>query len=305
MLKMNGVILVRRRIKWFLTKLHCLPDDVFLRLAYWLETGRKLDLRKPITFCDKLSHIKLHGGTKRYAPLVDKLAVRAFVTKTVGAEHLIPLIASYTRPEHIVWHELPDRFVVKCTHGSHCGIMVTDKARFDTAWAVKRLNKWLRTNWYWFGREPPYRAVPPRIVIEEMLGDGITQPINYKIMCFDGEPEIVQLHKRSGPTRTIDFFTAWGDRLNMRKSGIPNSIGLPNAVPAIDRRKLQDMLPVARQLARATGAPYVRIDLYHEQGRVWFSELTFFDSAGFRDFQPLEVNKKLGDMIKLKEGIRA
>lgn len=291
---------MRHKLKWLLTKLHWLPDTAFLYFAYWLETGRKLNLRQPVTFCDKLNYLKLHGGTSRYAPLVDKLAVRAFVSKTIGEEHLVPRIASYTTPEHIAWHELPDRFVVKCTHGSHCGFTVTNKTRFDTTLASIRLNKWMDNNWYWFGREPPYRAIPPRIVIEEMLGDGFTPPTDYKFMCFDGEPEIVQVHKRSGGSgriQAIDFFTAFGQPVDMQKAGFPNSTH-----PGINREKLRDMLPIARKLANATDAPYVRIDLYREQGKVYFSELTFFDSAGFRDFLPLEVNKKLGDMIKLKGG---
>ncbi len=290
-----GVRAVKRALKWVLSKQHWLGDRAYLYLRYFLETGKRLELARPVTFCDKLNRLKLDTSPGRYAPFVDKLAVRALVAKAVGREHLVRLLGVYARPEHIAWHELPDKFAVKCSHGSHCGIAVTDKARLDIPRAVRRLDKWLHTNWYWYGREGPYRAIPPRILVEEWIGDA-GAPVDYKFMCFGGEPEIVQVHKkdRRPNAHTIDFFTAYGQPIAMRKQGFENS-----AVPGISRKKLKDMLPIARTLARETGAEYVRVDLYHERGQVWFSELTFFDSAGFRGFCPEEANKKLGGMIRL------
>lgn len=285
----------RNKLKWLLTKLHWLPDPTFLRWGYRLETGRRLELDNPVTFNDKLNWLKLHGDTERHALLVDKLGVRGFVAATIGHEHLVPLICQYARPEDVLWDALPDKYVVKCTHGSHCGIVVNDKRNADKSDMIKRLNKWMGRNWYWHGREPPYKHLKPRIIVEQLLGDGVTPPEDYKIMCFDGEPEYVQVHRRDGRQTTIDIYTAYGDRvIGAGKVGYANVRSL-----YIDRRKLRDMLPIARALAKATGAPYVRVDLYHEGGRVYFGELTFFDSAGFRDFYPPKLNVEMGHLIKL------
>ena len=284
---------MRRRLKWLLSKFHWIPDATYHRWAYWLLTGRRLNLDRPVTFNEKLNWIKLHGSTHLYAPLVDKLAVRNFVARVVGVQYLVPMINSYETPL-LTRFMVVDRCVVKCTHGSHCSIAVNSRAHVDTCAMANQLRRWMITNWYWHAREPPYRAIPPRIIVEELLGDGITPPVDYKVMCFGGEPEVVQVHRRRGTETTIDFYTAYGARLDWRKTGYGNS---PS--PYIERSKLQDMIPVARALARETGAPYVRVDLYHEGGRVYFGELTFFDSAGYRDFEPAKVNAELGAMIDL------
>jgi len=301
---------MRHRIKWLLTKLPWLPDEPFLRWAYRLETGQRLNLTEPVTFCDKLNWLKLYGDTERYAPFVDKYAVRDIVARVAGPQYLIHMVGLYARAQDIPWDMLPERFVVKCTHGSHCGIAVTDKARLHTRDAAGLLNKWLHTSWYRYGREPPYRGIKPRVMIEEMVADDALAhwfpPIDYKFMCFHGEPRIVQLHRKfwrdvcPAPPPSIDFYSKTGERLDMRKAGFRNGITAPGT-SGIDRDKLADMLPLARKLARATGAPYVRVDLYHERGQAWFSEITFFDSAGFRLFLPVEANVTLGEMIRLEE----
>lgn len=290
-----GVITIKHRLKWLLTKMRCLHDATFHRWSYKLETGRRLELDHPTTFNDKLNWIKLHGDTERYAPLVDKLEVRGFVSRVIGHEHLVPLIGQYTRPKDIPWDALPDMYVVKCTHGSHCGIVVNDKRNADKWEMTARLDKWIRRNWYWHGREPVYRNLKPRVIVEEMLGDGVTPPEDYKFMCFDGEPEYVQVHRKDGKQSTIDLYTAYGELLpGAGKVGYANS-----KAPHIDRAKLAAMVPIARNLARAVGAPYVRIDLYHVGGKVYFGEITFFDSAGFRDFYPPKLNVEMGEKINL------
>jgi hypothetical protein len=285
-----------RWIRALLMRLHFLPDAVYLRLAYFFATGRILHLKNPRTFNEKLNWLKLHGVGAGYARFVDKLAVRTFITKTIGAEYLPGYLSVHNQARYIDWFSLPDKYIAKCTHGSHCSILCRDKKAFDYIAATEKLEGWMRTNWFWYGREKPYKILDPRVIIERLVADN---PINYKIMCFHGEPEVVQVHKKVDGKQTIDFFVAYGERIEAKKKGFDNS-----TYPWIDKAKLKDMLPIARKLAHTIGAPYVRVDLYHEQGRVWFGELTFYDSAGFKGFEPHSFDIWLGEKIHLpKKGL--
>ena len=284
------------RITRALGMLHCIPARWYLTVAYWLETGRWIDWDKPETFSDKLQWLKLYGGTQRYAHLVDKAAVRDWVAQLIGREYLVPSLGAYDRPEQIPWHALPDRCVIKCTHGSHCGIVLDGKAPPDRQAVIRKLRKWQRRNWYWFGREPAYRDLAPRILIERYLG-GDDPPDDYKIMCFSGRAEVVQLHRKSGRETRIDFFDRNGVRIDMRKPGYRRSQRLE--IPHCDLAKL---LPVAERIASAIDVPYVRVDLYLVRGQVYFGEVTFFDSAGFRPFEPEAAEAWLGSLIDIRRG---
>lgn len=270
---------------------HFLPSGMFLRMAYLIETGHILHLKNPRRFNEKLNWLKLHGGVEQWSGYVDKLEVREHVRSVIGKEHLVPLLAQYDNVDEIDWNALPERFVIKCTHGSHCGLICTDKSSFDTTESERKLRKWMRRNWYWVGRETPYRAIRPYIMVEEFIGDDYPAQ-DYKLMCFGGVPRVIQVHTKRGGETAIDFFDPSGQKLDMRKNGYPNS-----PLEWIDPDKLHALLPVAEKLA--AGFPYVRIDLYLHHGQVFFGEMTFFDSAALRECEPEPVNGWLGDMIVL------
>lgn len=274
-----------------LSMLHFLPSGVFLLLAYLNETGHVLHFKNPRRFNEKLNFIKLCGGAEEWSRFVDKLEVREHVRRVVGETHLVPLIAQYDSVDEINWSALPERFVIKCSHGSHCGLICTDKTNFDTAYAEARLRTWMRRCWYWVGREAPYRSLKPRIMVEQFIG--VDHPAqDYKLMCFDGVPRIIQVHTKRDGAASIDFFNLFGQKLEMRKKGYPNS-----PMEHIEPGAICSLYPVARMLA--TGFSYVRIDLYLHGGQAYFGEMTFFDSAALREFEPDPVNVWLGDMIAL------
>lgn len=282
-----------KRSTRLLSILHFLPSGAFLRLAYLLETGNTLHLKNPRRFNEKLNWLKLYGGAEDWGRYVDKLEVREHVRHIIGNEHLVPLIAQYNSVDEIDWAALPDRFVIKCSHGSHCGLICTDKATFEIAEAETKLLKWMRRNWYWVGREIPYRTIKPRIVVEKFIGDDHPAQ-DYKLMCFGGVPHIIQAHTKRDGIASIDFFNLSGQRLEMCKKGYQNS-----PMESIDPGAIRLLYPVA--LTLAAGFPYVRIDLYLHQGQVFFGEMTFFDSAALREFEPDPVNVQLGDMIALPD----
>ncbi|MEG1516594.1 MAG: ATP-grasp fold amidoligase family protein [Clostridia bacterium] len=128
-------------------------------------------------------------------------------------------------------------------------------------------------------------------MVEQFIGDDAPAQ-DYKLMCFGGLPRIIQVHTKRDGRATIDFFNLVGQKLEMRKKGYPTS-GMERLDPSV----IGKLFPIAKKLA--AGFPYVRVDLYMHDGHVYFGEMTFFDSAAFREFEPEPVNVLLGDMIAL------
>ena len=162
-----------------------MKDESFLKLQFYLKLGRKLELKKPVLYDDKLQWIKLYDRKEIYHSFCDKIAVRDYVKKKVGAKYLIPEICHVDKVEDIPWDELPDRFVIKCSHGSSCNIICRDKSALDREQAIEKLNGWMKRDWFDLSREWPYKGVKPRILIEHFIeNDTGDVPYDYKIMCF-------------------------------------------------------------------------------------------------------------------------
>lgn len=144
--KLLFCILGKRKIFFWL------PDIIYLRIAYFIEMGRKLDLEKPVRYSEKIQWVKLYDRKEIYPILVDKIKVRHYIEETIGSEYLIPSYGDFDEPEDIDYDLLPEAFVIKCNHASSTNIICTDKSELDIRHANKLLKKWMKLNWYWYGR---------------------------------------------------------------------------------------------------------------------------------------------------------
>lgn len=283
-----------RRITRILGMVHIIPDAAYLKLAYRLEFGEDLNFADTVTLNQKLQWLKLNGAMQRFSDLADKWKARGHVRRVLGEQYLVPMLGVYDRAEEIPWHALPDQFVAKCTHGSHCGVICTDRTTFDRRAAARKLNRWLKRNWYWFGREPVYRNMEPRILVEQFVGKRGQVPADYKVMCYHGVPQVVQVHEKTEGVHSIGFYSESGKKLGIYKVGYPTG-QRERLEPAL----LAPLLMAAKRLAESVDAPYLRTDFYLVDGQVYFSEMTFFDSSGFRRFGPDGADEWLGSMLKL------
>src|SRR5690606_20869532 len=151
------------------------------------ETGKFLNLRNPKTYNEKLQWLKLYDRNIDYLKYVDKYEVRSYIKEKIGEEYLIPLIDVYDSVEEIDWDSLPDKFVLKCTHGSNCNIICKDKKELDIEDSKNKLEKWMKKSWYWFGREWVYKDLKPRIICEKyMVDESGVELKDYKFFCFNG-----------------------------------------------------------------------------------------------------------------------
>lgn len=270
-----------------------MPDAWYLRLIFKYAVGYKLCLSNPRTFNEKLQWLKLYDRNPAYTQMVDKYKVRKYITDKIGKEYLIPLLGVWDKPEDIDFNILPNQFVLKCTHDSGTVIICKDKSKFDIGDAKNKLKKYLKRNFYYGGREWPYKNVKPRIIAEKYMVDESGYELkDYKIFNFNGKAKIISVdfdrfikHKRNLYTTDWNFVEA---QIQYPADG---SI-------YIDKPKeLKKMLELATILS--AGIPHVRTDFYSINDRIFFGELTFYNGSGFSRFNPKSFGEEMGKWISL------
>lgn len=268
-------------------------DRFYLKVAYFLSmNGRMLHLDHPRTYSEKLQWLKLNEHHEEYTKMVDKVQAKDYVASIIGECYIIPTIGVWENFDDIDFEQLPDQFVLKCSHDSQGIVICREKSKLDIEAARKKINRCLRRNYYWCGREYPYRDVPKRILAEKLMVDESgTELKDYKFFCFDGEVKMLYVASERGKATKFDFFDLNFKHLPFRQS-------YPISQKTLLKPKNFDkMVEVARQLSQ--GFRHVRVDLYNVNGEIYFGELTFFNNAGLLPFQPHEWDYKIGEWLEL------
>ena len=156
-----------------LQKISCLVSDKpYLEMMYWLNLGKKLNLKHPVTFNEKLQWLKLYNHNPEYTVMVDKVKAKEYVAKLIGEEHIIPTLGVWDDPDDIDFDALPNQFVLKCNHNSGTGMCICrDKSKLDIEKVKAELRKGLKENYFMRWREWPYKNVPRRILAEKFMVD--------------------------------------------------------------------------------------------------------------------------------------
>jgi len=273
--------------------LNWLSDEKFIKMEYAAYTGKKLNLSSPKTFNEKIQWLKLYGKLENYTHLVDKYEVRKYISATIGEKYLIPLIGVWNKFDDIDFNKLPEQFVLKCTHDFNSIIICKDKTTFNKRKARNKLEKCLKRNFYYSGRETQYKNIKPKIIAEKyMVDESGIELKDYKIFCFNGIPRVIQVDfDRFVDHKRLIFDTEW--------NYIPVAIAYPTNHEWIINKpeNLGEMLHLAEILSK--NYPHVRVDLYSIAGRIYFGELTFTHEAGFAKFEPEEFAYKMGSWIEL------
>lgn len=278
-----------------------IPDAAYLKLVYRIRVGKKLNLKTPTSISEKLQWLKLYNRKAEYTKMVDKYEMKAIVAEKIGKEHVIPALGVWDSFDKIDFSELPEKFVLKCTHDSGSVIICTDRSKFDKKRARKKLESALKRNYFWGGREWPYKNVTPRIMAEPYIeGLGNPDSIEYKITCFDGKLGFSTIctgvaHSTLN-VRKNDFYDK---DFNM----LPFWAFYKHSENPITEKPdvLDEIIDYAEIIAE--GVPYLRVDFYVLDGNVYFGEATFFTWSGFLKFEPKDEDwdKKLGELLKLPE----
>lgn len=274
--------------------LNWIPDSVYLKILYRGFVGEKLNLKNPKKYNEKLQWLKLHDRNSEYSHMVDKYEVQKYIADTLGQEYLIPCLGVWDKFDEIDFTQLPDQFVLKCTHDSGSVIICKDKATFDIDAARDRIAKAYKRNYYDAYREWPYKDVKPRIIAEKYMSDSENGDLkDYKVLCFSGRAELIEVHQNRfiEGAHTQDFYDREWNNVHIAQNC------MANAATDLDRPdNLEKMLQLSERLAEKI--PHVRIDWYVIQGKLYFGEITFFDGSGLEPFSA-EVEYMLGKLIEL------
>lgn len=268
-------------------------DEEYLKKLFKCHMKRELNLDNPQTFNEKLQWLKLYDRKPEYTTMVDKYAVKKYVANVIGEEYIIPTLGVWNHFDEIDFDKLPNQFVLKCTHDSGGIVICTDKSNLDLKAAKKKIEKCLRRNYYWSSREWPYKNVKPRIIAEKYMSDeGKEELSDYKVLCFNGEPKIVEVHKgRFNGQHTQDCYDEFWNKTDIEQYDLPKTDEIMPK-PAF----LEEMLHLSKLLSK--DLIHVRVDWYFTNNRLYFGELTFFDGSGYNLFCG-NADELLGSWIKL------
>ena len=287
-----------KRFEWLAYHGFCnkMSDKEFILRMFKARMGYTPNLDDPKTFNEKLQWLKLHDRKPIYSIMVDKYAAKKYVADIIGDQYIIPTLGVWDRFDDIDFNLLPNQFVLKCTHDSGGLVICKDKSKLDLAAARKKITKSLRTNYYYYGREWPYKNVKPRIIAETYMEDlGTDELKDYKFFCFGG---VAKCYK-------VDFDRFYNHRANyFSSSGIGMKLGEEICPPNFERDlstppHLEKMKILASKLAGQQ--PFLRVDFYDIGERIYFGELTFFPASGFGRFIYEGNDELLGSWIKLPD----
>lgn len=276
-----------------------LPDKLYLQIMYFKHFHKFINFKNPKTFNEKLQWLKIYDRNPMYTILVDKYRVKEYIAEKLGEEYIIPTLGVWNTPEKIDFDELPNQFVLKWNHDSGSVVICKDKTQLDIEAAIRKLTPGKTRTGFWYGREWPYKNVKPCIIAEkymedtsEQLNEGLT---DYKIHVFNGQPQFILVCKnRYGQTgMTETFFSSQWEKLDMERLDVPAS-----KEKILKPEKLSQMLTIATKLAK--DIPFLRVDFYLVDNKLYIGELTFYPASGFKAFVPNDWDIKLGEKLELE-----
>ncbi len=289
--------LVDPKIRFFklnsLGLLNFMPDEAHIKWQYYVRVGKILNLKEPLLFNEKMQWLKLHDRREEYPVLADKYAVKQYVSDKIGDEYVIPLIGVWDNIDEINVENLPEKFVMKTTHGSGCVFVCKDKNSFDFKSAFKRLSLSLKENYYYHAREWPYKNIKPRIIAEKYMQNENDDVLKvYKVFNFNGEPFLIQVIQNDKTAdESVDYYDTNWECLDIHQN-FPNSEGRIDKPVTFDK-----MMNFSALLSK--DYPFLRTDWYEINKCLFFSEYTFFSDAGFEPFYPEKWDRILGDKLVL------
>jgi len=276
-----------------------LSDEKFIQNKYKKYFNKKVNLKNPESFTEKIQWLKLNDKKDIYTQCADKYLVRGYVESKIGSEYLIPLLFVTENSKDINKENIPNFSIIKTNHDSGGTFIIENKNIINFETIQKELKERLNKNFYYLSREWEYKNIKPKIIVEKLLNDdsGNKQLNDYKIYCFHGKPKFIQtIFDRGIDTKEDWYDTDWNQVNVYYFSKNKKYIKKPVL--------FEELLKISETLAQ--DFPYVRVDLYISNNRIYFGELTFRPYGGFMKFVPESFDLELGkylDLNKLQKAI--
>lgn len=297
-LKRNSTAAAYPRIvsAWLRAMLLRLSPELFVKRRYKKMVGRPLDLDHAETFDEKLLWLMLNWRHPLKSQCGDKYSMRAYVTERGWERILPPLAGVYEKSSDIDFDALPEKFVLKCTHGWGFNIICKNKAKLDRNDARRTLDEWMAADMSTYFGELHYASMTHRIICEHYLDDlSGDDPADYKLYCFGGRVHCTLVCQQRSALQghpLSDFYDrSWTSKLPYSRSCPVGDRTVPKP------RAYDEMLRAAEELSKPF--PFVRMDFYDIHGRAVLGEMTFTPNACIDPDYPDDAQRELGSLIVL------
>ncbi|MDE7412467.1 MAG: hypothetical protein K2N05_01575 [Muribaculaceae bacterium] len=279
MKKRNIKSLIKSIKRSYITKF-CTPKKL-AEFLYYNNFGRKIDWKCPTEFNEKIRWLQFSTDTSKWTLLADKYLVRKYLEDKGYGDMLVKLYGVWENAENIDFDKLPKSFVLKTNHGCGSVYVIKDKTKIDLNTIKNELNKSLSEKYGINTAEPHYFPIKPVIIAEEILfqdGNLSSSMIDYKLYCTYGEPQFcavmfnrdIECHKYD--IRLYD--NNWQNISHLLGKYSHTNLGLTE----IPRPKnFEKMKNFCRDLCKEF--PFVRMDFYETDGKLYFGEFTFTPAA--------------------------
>lgn len=269
--------------------LKLMPDRWYIQYHYYRFFGEWLSFTKINKFSQALNLYKYKFINESFGNYVDKYKVREYVGQRVGDDYLTTIYGVYYHEDEIDLDLLPNSFVLKLNNGSGCNLVVYDKGKLDSLTVKKMCKEWLRSEYYSKGRERQYKRVQQCVIAEELLFGKSGTLADYKLYCFNGKVEFIQVIKGNSQHNYYD--KEWNDYGISRREYVKGS---PEEKP--------DELKVIIELAQTLSDKFkfCRVDFYLTKKGVKFGEITFTPGGGMVRFFPSQKDSYLAGLMDVK-----
>ena len=282
-------VLMIKHPSWF-------DDELYLKEMFRMIFRKDLNLSNPRTFNEKMNWLKLHDRNPLYTVLADKYWVKKYVANLIGEEFVVPCYGCWKSIEEIDFNKLPEQFFLKMNHDSQKGVCIDKKIGIDMAKLKEEFSKSrAKRNWFWPAREWGYKHIEPCILAEKFLKDARGGDLqDYKFWCFNGNPTYMYITNK-GDCIMENFY-------DMEFKVVNIDHGFPRRKPEFERPQNFDLM---KKLAMRLSAniPFVRIDFFEVDGKVYFGEFTFYDWGGMLPFADEKTDLQLGDLLVLPQSV--
>lgn len=259
--------------------------------------GKDYNDSKINNFQDKLNWLLVHESPELKTDIVDKILLRNYSRKILGKDICVPIIKIYDNINEIKLDELPEKFVLKCNHGSQMNIICHNKSEFNLNDAKKQLDKWIKLNYALIGYEYQYLNVKRKIFSEQYLKDNLT---DYKFYCFNGFPKLIKVQSKyyKKDIKMYHYYNENWKKTNI-ETNLPENIKLNNDFPKPKNFNL--MMEYAKKFAK--NFSFIRVDLYEFNNTVYLSELTFTPANARTPYKDEKQRIYLGNLLDLSKVI--
>ena len=279
----------------FISSVTCISPKLASKLVYKHHTGKKLNLKNPKLFNEKLMYLKLNNYNKNDLVVMcsDKINLEKYV-KACGYKDLTnKIIKIYKNANEINFNELPKQLALKCNHGCKFNIIIPDKSKIDQEEVKKQLNKWLKTKYGYITAETHYFKIKPRIYAEEYIKSDKVLPNDYKVYCFNGKAKcILVCTNREKELEQLMVDTSW-NKLDYLKEEVVTKDNISKP------KHLKEMIEISEKLSKPF--PFVRVDFYESNTKPILGELTFTPARCADNDYNEKGNIELGKMLDINE----